>query len=114
VQTVALTNTGTAALNISSVAIGGTNPTDFYQSGSCGGSLAPGANCSTNVRFRPTAAGSRSASLIITDNASDSPQTVPLGGTGVQPPTAPGNYSIPVQATSGTDIRIVEIDVIVQ
>jgi hypothetical protein len=39
------------------------------------------------VTFTPTAAGSRSASLAVTDNAYGSPQTVGLTGTGVAPPT---------------------------
>jgi hypothetical protein len=35
------------------------------------------------VTFTPSATGSRSASLILTDNAASSPQTVPLSGVGV-------------------------------
>jgi hypothetical protein len=83
---VTLFNTGNALLSISGIAIGGTNPGDFAQTNNCGSSVAAGVNCAINVTFTPTAVGSRSASLTITDNASGSPQTVSLTGTGVQAP----------------------------
>jgi hypothetical protein len=84
-QMVSLSNTGTATLTISSIATSGTNPSDFAQTNTCGGSVAAGANCSISVTFKPTAAGSRSASVTITDNAAGSPQSVALTGTGVTP-----------------------------
>ncbi len=84
-QNVTLTNTGSAALSISSIAVTGSNSGDFAQTNSCGSSLAAGANCSIGVTFTPTAAGSRSASVTITDNATGSPQSFTLSGTGVSP-----------------------------
>jgi hypothetical protein len=83
-QSVSLTNAGTAALSISSFALGGANSADFSQTSNCGSSLAAGANCAINVQFTPAAVGSRSASLTVTDNASGSPQMVSLTGTGAQ------------------------------
>ena len=85
VQMVSLTNTGTATLNISSIAITGANAGDFSQTNTCGASVNAGANCSISVKFTPTAAGNRAASVAITDNASGSPQSVSLTGTGVAP-----------------------------
>jgi hypothetical protein len=85
-QSLILTNTGNALLSISSVTVTGTNSTDFSQTNTCGSSVAAGANCSISVTFTPTAAGSRSASLTITDNASGSPQTVSIIGTGLAVP----------------------------
>jgi len=85
-QPVTLSNIGNASLSISSIAIGGTNSGDFVQTNTCGSSVAAGANCTIGVTFTPSATGSRSASLSITDNASGSPQTVSLTGTGVQLP----------------------------
>jgi hypothetical protein len=82
-QTVTLSNTGSAALSISSVAIAGTNAGDFAQTNTCGSSLAAGANCTIEVMFTPSVAGAEAATLSITDNASGSPQTVPLSGTGI-------------------------------
>jgi hypothetical protein len=84
-QSVTLSNTGNAALSISSIAVSGTNAGDFAQTNSCGSSVAAGANCTINVTFTPTATGTRSASVAVTDNASGSPQTVPLTGTGTAP-----------------------------
>ncbi len=81
-QTVNLSNTGNAALNIASLALSGTNASDFAQSSNCGSSVAAGAHCAISVTFTPAASGSRTASLSITDNASGSPQTVSLSGTG--------------------------------
>jgi len=83
-QAVALQNTGTAALNAPTIAISGTNAGDFGQSSNCQSSLGVGNSCSIAVTFTPTAAGTRTATLTVTDsNASNSPQTVALSGTGV-------------------------------
>ena len=81
-QAVTLSNTGTAALNISSIAVTGTNSGDFGQTNNCGTSVAAGAQCTINVTFTPTASGTRTAALDITDNASGSPQAASLTGTG--------------------------------
>jgi len=81
-QTLTLTNTGNASLTITSLAITGTNASDFAQTNNCGSSVGAGANCTINVTFTPSASGSRAASVTITDNATGSPQTVALTGTG--------------------------------
>lgn len=77
-QSVTLTNSGNAALTITSVATIG----DFGQTNACGSSLAAGAHCSINVTFTPTAAGTRLGMLTITTNAAG-PDGVTLSGTGV-------------------------------
>jgi Abnormal spindle-like microcephaly-assoc'd, ASPM-SPD-2-Hydin len=90
-KTVTLTNSGTAALSISSIGMSGTNATDFAQTNTCPispSTLAAGANCNISVTFTPSATGSRSAGVSITDNAGGSPQTVALSGTGTTPPPA--------------------------
>jgi len=84
-QTVTLNSTGTATLAISGITITGTNMGDFSQTNTCGASVASGGSCPITVTFTPAAAGSRSATLTITDNASNSPQTVSLSGTGAVP-----------------------------
>jgi len=81
-QTVTLSNTGNAALSITSLALAGTNASDFAQTNTCGSSVAGGANCTISVKFTPAASGSRTASVSISDNATGSPQTVSLSGTG--------------------------------
>jgi hypothetical protein len=82
-QAVTLSNTGNAALSISSVAITGANASDFPEiADTCGPSVSAADKCTIEVAFTPSAAGQRTATLSITDNASGSPQTVSLSGTG--------------------------------
>jgi hypothetical protein len=82
-QTVTLTNNGSAALSIASIAISGTNASDFAEIDNCVGSVAAGASCSINVTFTPTAAGSGTGSVTIANNLTASPLAVPLSGTGI-------------------------------
>ena len=79
-QTVLLTNDQTTSLSINSIAIGGANPADFSSKSTCGLHLAPGAYCSTSVTFHPTAIGTRTAALVITDDVGV--QSVQLSGVG--------------------------------
>ena len=83
-KSVTVTNTGTAALHVSIVALAGTNSGDFIISAdTCtGASVAVNATCAVSVTFTPSAAGARSATLTFTDDAGGSPQTVALSGTG--------------------------------
>jgi len=85
-QTVVMTNSGSAALSIASIAVTGANASSFVFANSCGTSLAAGANCTIHGHFAPTAGGALAAAVTITDNAIGSPQTVALSGTGVEPP----------------------------
>ena len=78
-QNITVTNSGTAALNISNVTV---SPSDFVLQSACGSSVAAGSNCSIGVLFNPTVGGARAGTLTITDNAPDSPQTVTLSGVG--------------------------------
>ena len=84
-QTVALTNTGETALAIASIATSGDSGAEFPQTNNCPSALAPGAKCSIRVTFAPTAYNQHGGNLIVTDNAADSPQMVPLLGTGLGP-----------------------------
>jgi hypothetical protein len=85
-QTVTLTNTGTASVTLSSIALGGTNATSFVDLNGCAATLAANASCSVYVAFKPTAAGALTGTLTITDNATGSPQKVTLTGTGTAVP----------------------------
>jgi hypothetical protein len=76
---VTLTNTGGANLVIASVAASG----DFAVSSLCPGSLAPAQSCKIGVTFTPTATGTRTGTLTITDNAPGGSQSVGLTGIGV-------------------------------
>ena len=87
-QTVILDNTGNATLDISNMGMSGTNSGDFAQNSNCGNSLVAQSGCIITVTFTPSASGTRTASLTIIDNASGSPQSVSLTGTGVTPAVA--------------------------
>jgi hypothetical protein len=82
-QPVTLSNPGTAALAITGISMTGANATSFAETNTCGTSLAAGASCTVTVSFTPTAAGSLTASLSVADNATGSPQTAALTGTGI-------------------------------
>lgn len=103
-QTVTLTNSGAAALSVTSVAASG----DFAQTNTCGNSVAAGKTCMIAVTFTPTATGSRTGTLTVTDNASGSPQTASLSGVGAdltinpaQGSSATGTVSAGQTATYG-------------
>jgi hypothetical protein len=81
-QSVTLTNTSPAALAITSITLTGAGANSFVFANSCGESLAAGASCAIHGHFAPTAAGAASAAITITDDASNSPQSIALSGTG--------------------------------
>src|SRR5262249_13185248 len=68
-RTVTLTNTGSATLSISSIAVTGPNSADFSRTTTCGATLAPAASCQVTVTFTPASTGARTASITIADNA---------------------------------------------
>ena len=109
-----LTNTGTATLTIGNMTLTGTNSGDFAGTTNCPANVSAQASCTISITFTPTAAGARSAAVSIADNASNSPQTISLSGTGVEPATPPGTYPVVVKAISGSDMHSVTVNVVVQ
>jgi hypothetical protein len=93
VQSVTITNCGTAALLItSSPTITAGNTSAFsIQANTCS-NVPPGGNCTVGVVFVPTNGGPQSATLSIIDNAASSPQSITLSGSGAlsQPDAAIG------------------------
>ena len=77
-QTVTISNTGNAAATVSGVTTTGA----FAQTDTCGSSIAAGASCAVSVTFDPTAAGTATGTLSVSSNATGSPTTVALTGTG--------------------------------
>lgn len=75
---ITLTNSGTATLQITSI----TATANFSQTNTCSTTLAASKSCTITVTFIPTASGSLAGSIGVTDNASGSPQTVSLTGSG--------------------------------
>ncbi|NYE63065.1 cytochrome c553 [Duganella sp. 1224] len=66
-HTTTLSNSGNAALKIATLTLGGTNPGDFVVGGTCAAnvSVSSGASCTITTAFKPTAAGARSADLLL-------------------------------------------------
>ena len=99
-KTVTLTNSGTAALSGLSIGVAGTGSADFVESNNCGTNLAAGAKCTITLEFKPASTGAYSASVSIKDNATGSPQTIALTGTGIA--------AVPVVTLSATSVAFAE------
>jgi hypothetical protein len=82
-QTATLTNTGKAAMTISSILFSGAGATSYTDTTTCGATLAVGASCTIAVTFKPVSTGTLTATLTVTDNAIGGKQTVSLTGVGV-------------------------------
>ena len=99
-QTVTISNTGTSIVNFSSFSISG-DPNDFFVGSNPSGpptlptSVAPGQSIHIDVSFQPFVPGPLAATLVIQDDAGNSPQQVALHGFGV------GFGDFAVDATTG-------------
>jgi hypothetical protein len=80
-QTVTLTNSGSAAANISSI----TASAGFSVAG-CGSTLAAGASCDLQVGFTAAAPGTFTGSVSIASDSTGSPHVVSLTASGMLPP----------------------------
>jgi hypothetical protein len=78
---ITLTNTGSAPLVISGIGLS-TSYNLFATSNNCPATLAPAGSCTIRVRLTPETTGLLTGSLYIDDNTVNSPQIVPLSGTG--------------------------------
>jgi len=81
-KAVTLTNAGASTIDLAAIALTGTNATSFAQLNTCTTTLVPAASCVVYVVFTPTATGTLTGSLTITDSAAGSPQSVKLTGAG--------------------------------
>ncbi|HEY3456764.1 MAG TPA: choice-of-anchor D domain-containing protein, partial [Bryobacteraceae bacterium] len=104
-QTVTFSNIGAYPVSIGSILLSGANVSDFSLSTTCGSSRAAGAHCTASATFTPLAAGVRTASLVFTDDAAGSSQTVTLSGAGVDVPVSAGLRFIPVAPCRVADTR---------
>jgi len=97
-KTITITNTWTGTLSIA-VELKGAHAVDYpITGGSCGQqtTLTPDESCTIEATFRPTAAFTRTAELVVTSNDLQTPSmTIPLTGIGVQPMITPP-ASLPV------------------
>jgi hypothetical protein len=107
-RTVTLRNGGTGPLAVAWIAVSGPDDGDFTlaSGGTCrkGTALDPGGSCTVLVRFTPTVAGGRTASLVV---ATDDPagfSEVELNGDGAEPPEEVDARTTPAEVpTIGPD-----------
>ncbi len=79
-QNVTLTNAGNSNVTISQVLVGGAG---FNSSNASGIILSPGQTTTLTSTFAPSANGSASGSITVSSNATNSPASISLSGTGV-------------------------------
>jgi len=79
-QKVTLYDAASQPLNIISIAASG----DFAQTNDCGSTVPAASHCTLNVTFTPTAAGTRSGAITITDNSAGSPHTLRSSARGLR------------------------------
>ena len=95
-HTIVLTNNGNASLSISKVAVSGAG---FSESGlGVPLSLAAGQSTSFTTYFNPATAGALSGTVSITSNATNSPTTIAVAGTG----TTAATHSVTLSWTHST------------
>jgi hypothetical protein len=111
-QTVTITNIGNSNVTISQISVTGAGYS--ITGGGAPVTLSPSQTVTLNVLFSPTVAGSVSGSISITSNASGSPASVSLSGTGIAPvqhsvtlslaasPSTVSGYNVYRSAVSGT------------
>jgi uncharacterized protein (TIGR03437 family) len=76
-----------ATLNVTGVTITGANASEFSAATNCAGSpVSAGSTCTVTVTFTPSGYGTRTAQVVIADNAPGSPQLITLTGIGPAPP----------------------------
>ena len=119
-QPVTLFNGNGTALTGISVGLTGTNAGDFAQSNNCGTTVAANSSCTINVTFTPTVAGSRAATLTVTDSAGTQSSSLTGTGTDATAPTTQitsptngatvsGTVTVTATASDNVGVTLVEI-----
>jgi len=80
-QTLDLTNTGEATLEVNGLSITNNPDGAFTQTNDCPSGLAPEQSCTVTATFQTNQVGDYSANLEVATNLEDSPRTVTLSGT---------------------------------
>jgi hypothetical protein len=102
-QNVTLTNTGTAPLNIFNIS---TDNPDFNESDNCPispATLAPTGQCTISLSVTPASDAGEGGNAVITDDASDSPQSISMTvNGGMAPPRPARTQATPTRRTPVT------------
>jgi hypothetical protein len=94
---VTLTNAGNSSVAVSNVTVSGSG---FNATGvSSGLILTPGQTATLSATFSPSAAGSATGSVSVTSNATNSPDSISLTGTGI---AAPVSHSVALSWSPST------------
>jgi trimeric autotransporter adhesin len=103
-QSATLTNSGSAALNFSSLTVTGTNAGEYTRGGTCavGTPIPAGGTCTLTATFTPTAVGTRTAAISIASDAAAT--SIALNGTAIAapPPPAPVATLSPATVSFGS------------
>ena len=101
INVITLRNNQTVPLTITAISTSG----DFAQTSNCpvSSTVAARRSCEISVTFTPTALGTLTGTLTVSDSASNSPQTVTLKGTGTAPVSlSPASLSFASRAIGTT------------
>ncbi len=118
-KTYVINNSGSGTLTISSVTLGGTNAGDFSITTNPTGTVTSGGNANLVIKFDPSAAGTRNATVsIASDDADENPYTFAIRGTGETNPeidmTGDGNPIVSGDTTpssvDGTLFPTIDVD----
>jgi hypothetical protein len=113
-QEFTISNTGTAALDVSGMTLGDTTNYSLNVNGGgtpCGSATptiaAGGGSCTVAVTFSPLSAGAHDSNLSIASNdTTNSPLNVPLTGNGVVPPTPTPDIAVTDSVAPGNDLDV--------
>ncbi|MFC6647391.1 choice-of-anchor D domain-containing protein [Granulicella cerasi] len=93
-----LSNTGAATANLSSITLAGSS--NYVKSTTCGTTLAGGASCTLSVAYTPTSTSTDTGTITITSsNATNSPLTVSITGSGTNAAVTYNLYELPDPGT---------------
>jgi hypothetical protein len=109
-SSITLVNNGNAPLSVSKV----TASSSFAQTNNCAGPLATGQSCTVNVIFTPMGAGPVTGTLVFTDNAYPTTQSLVLTGLGNSSDfsisASPSSASISAGATATYTATVAPVD----
>ncbi|HET7206523.1 MAG TPA: choice-of-anchor D domain-containing protein [Terriglobales bacterium] len=101
-QTVTITNTGNSSVTISQITLSGAGYA--MTGGSAPVTLSPSQNITLSMTFAPTVAGAVSGSISIVSNATGSPATLTLSGTGVLPHSVSLTWNASTSTVTGYNV----------
>lgn len=101
-QSVTLTNSGSASINISQVSVSGAGVSTSGLTAPM--TLSPGQSTTITVIYAPTSASSTNGSVTLVSDASNSPTTVSVVGTGVQGHSVALSWNASTSAVVGYNV----------